>query len=205
MAATPEPHVGSQDQDLWPDLGPLLDEELSRLPDKYRVAVVFCDLQGKTRAEAEATVTNCFLKGNMNLLMQLADERKITVTDQQAMRKIGEEVGMQLMRRNCDAFVQLSMKMAQESNGERTSFSKTSGTLSAVETKDFCKLILTESNGKKSSFYWLHHFTNSEKFVGQPAKYIGKKVKITWEDTEVYLPAMKDYFKIKEIKEIELL
>jgi len=159
----------------------------------------------KTRAEAEATVTNCFLKGNMNLLMQLADERKITVTDQQAMRKIGEEVGMQLMRRNCDAFVQLSMKMAQESNGERTSFSKTSGTLSAVETKDFCKLILTESNGKKSSFYWLHHFTNSEKFVGQPAKYIGKKVKITWEDTEVYLPAMKDYFKIKEIKEIELL
>jgi hypothetical protein len=159
----------------------------------------------KTRADAEAAVTNCFVKGNMNLLMQLADERKISVTDQQAMRKIGEEVGMELMRRNCDAFVQISMKMAQESNGERSSFSKTSGTLSAVETKEFCKLVLTESSGKKSSFYWLHHFTNSEKFVGQPTKYIGKKIKITWQDTEVYLPAMKDYFKIKEIKEIELL
>jgi RNA polymerase sigma factor (sigma-70 family) len=36
----------------WPDLEPLLDQELSRLPDKYRVAIVLCDLEGKTRKEA---------------------------------------------------------------------------------------------------------------------------------------------------------
>ena len=44
-AARPEP-------DLWDDLEPLLDQELSRLPDKYRVAIVLCDLEGKTRKEA---------------------------------------------------------------------------------------------------------------------------------------------------------
>ena len=46
----PEPKVAEQDRPH--DLELLLDQELSRLPDKYRVAIVLCDLEGKTRKEA---------------------------------------------------------------------------------------------------------------------------------------------------------
>jgi RNA polymerase sigma factor (sigma-70 family) len=51
VRALPEPEaaVGG---DAWSDLRPLLDQELERLPDKYREAVVLCDLEGKTRKEA---------------------------------------------------------------------------------------------------------------------------------------------------------
>ncbi len=35
-----------------PDLGPLLHDEVNRLPDKYRQPVVLCYLQGRTQAEA---------------------------------------------------------------------------------------------------------------------------------------------------------
>jgi hypothetical protein len=40
------------EQDLWHDLQPLLDQELNRLPDIYRVAIVLCDLEGNTRKKA---------------------------------------------------------------------------------------------------------------------------------------------------------
>lgn len=43
----PERAVG--EQDLWGDLQRVLDQELSRLPDKYRAVVILCDLEGKTR------------------------------------------------------------------------------------------------------------------------------------------------------------
>jgi hypothetical protein len=46
----PEPEARPE-MDLWHDLQPLLDQELSRLPDKYRVPLVLCDLEGKTRKE----------------------------------------------------------------------------------------------------------------------------------------------------------
>ncbi len=45
---------------LWNDVRPLLDSEISGLPEKYRRAFVLCYLEGKTNAEA-ATELGCSL------------------------------------------------------------------------------------------------------------------------------------------------
>jgi RNA polymerase sigma factor (sigma-70 family) len=64
---------------LWDELQPVLDQELSGLPEKYRVAVVLCLLEGKTRKEAakqvgvpEGTLAARLARGRKMLALRLA-------------------------------------------------------------------------------------------------------------------------------------
>ncbi len=73
----PEPAV--VEQDVWHDLQPVLDLELSRLPDKYRAVLILSDLEGKTRGEAarqlglpEGTVASRLARARAMLAKRLA-------------------------------------------------------------------------------------------------------------------------------------
>lgn len=76
---TEMPEPAAVERDLWNDLQPLLDQELSRLPDSSRVVIILCDLQGKTRKEVarhlglpEGTVGSRLARARVLLVKRLA-------------------------------------------------------------------------------------------------------------------------------------
>jgi RNA polymerase sigma factor (sigma-70 family) len=92
----PEPAVA--EPDLWLDLQPLLDQGLSRLPDKYRVVIVLCDLEGKTRKEVaeqfglpEGTVGSRLARARAMLAKRLA-RRGLTVPGAALAAVLSEDV-----------------------------------------------------------------------------------------------------------------
>jgi RNA polymerase sigma factor (sigma-70 family) len=79
MSTTPEPQaVESRDCGFGPEQREMLDEELNRLPEKYRTAIVLCDLEGQTRTEVarkvrakEGTVASRLARGRALLARRL--------------------------------------------------------------------------------------------------------------------------------------
>jgi RNA polymerase sigma factor (sigma-70 family) len=79
MNTMPEPQAAeSPECDFGPEHLRLLDEELSRLPEKYRAAIVLCDLEGRARPEAarqldvpEGTVASRLARGRALLAQRL--------------------------------------------------------------------------------------------------------------------------------------
>jgi RNA polymerase sigma factor (sigma-70 family) len=77
MADMPDP--AAKEQDFSREMQAVLDQELSRLPNKYRVVLVLCDLEGWTRKEAarqlglpEGTLAGRLTRGRALLGKRLA-------------------------------------------------------------------------------------------------------------------------------------
>src|SRR5262249_23907846 len=76
MSDMPHPQVAPAEAQDW---RPLLDRELSLLPEKYRAAIVLCDLEGRARKEAarllkvpEGTLSSRLATGRQLLARRLA-------------------------------------------------------------------------------------------------------------------------------------
>jgi RNA polymerase sigma factor (sigma-70 family) len=91
------PEVMTDEPEVWHDLRPLLDQELSRLPAKYGVPVVLCDLEGRPRKEVarqlripEGTLSSRLATARKLLAARLA-RRGVTLTGGALATALGPE------------------------------------------------------------------------------------------------------------------
>ncbi|MGZ3766527.1 MAG: hypothetical protein ACXVB0_21645 [Mucilaginibacter sp.] len=154
--------------------------------------------------DAEDAFMNCFMQQS-SMFESVATERKVAMDDDVAMHQIGVDIGKNLLKEKCDAFLKLAMKIAEKSksNGDESSGS-TYGTFKRIDNKGFNYIAVTDAGGNERSFLWLRQFSGSGKFTNGAADLAGKKLKIGWKELEVYLPQAKGYYKVKEIVSIEV-
>jgi RNA polymerase sigma factor (sigma-70 family) len=67
------PAAEKSPENTWDDLRPILDEEIQRLPEKYRLPIILCYLEGQTN-DAAARQLNC-PRGTLAIRLARARER----------------------------------------------------------------------------------------------------------------------------------
>ena len=94
------PSIVAQPIPPWSDLRPILDEEIERLPTKYREAVVLCELEGKGRKEAaqfldiaEGTLSSRLASARKMLAKRLS-ARGVTLTSAATVSLLAENSGI---------------------------------------------------------------------------------------------------------------
>jgi hypothetical protein len=137
------------------------------------------------------------------------------MTDQDAMKKMGMDLGMKLATK-CPKFMELSMqamgggnqsleakikKINPSSNNGETSVN---GTLLTVNAGDITTLSISETKGKTTKLYWLEYFDNADDLKTNSKKYLNKKVTIGYSEKSVYDFVRKNYKTIKVISSIDL-
>lgn len=186
----------SEAQTAAPTIGPAE----KKITDSICNCITKVDLS-KVHGKKEATqvFTDCFA-GQSALLMDVAAEKGVSVTDDAAMNKLGNEIGQNLLRQNCSAILKLGVLMSgPDDDGAATDESSTAGTFKRIDNKGFNYIVITDSKGQEKSFLWLRQFADSEKLMNGTVGLVGKKITIKWHELEVYLPQAKGYFKVKEI------
>ena len=181
-------------------------------PAEIKMTNALCDCISKldmskiiTQEEANKAFTDCFTS-HADLLTEVAAERNVEFSDNDGMKKIGTDIGVNLMKQKCAGFMQLAMKMSGKSEtGSASAKQSSTGTFKRIENKGFNYIVVADAAGSQKSFLWLREFAGSEKFTGTAAALLNKRVKITWQEMEVYLPSAKGYYKVKEITAIDIL
>ncbi len=172
-----------------------------KITDSLCVAISRLDISKiNNQKEAEDAFMDCFMKQSA-MFEEVANERNVQMDDHVAMHQLGIDIGKNLLNMKCGAFLKLAVKMVPgKTQGDE---SEVSGTFKRIETKGFNYIIILGADNTEKSFLWLHQFVGSEKFMNGGAAYVGKKVSISYKEMEVYLPAAKGYYKVKEIASLK--
>lgn len=144
------------------------------------------------RSEVEMALGLCMLESIQTHKID------IQITDENAMGKFGEQVGLQMAPLCPELF-----KAFMADEAEEVETIELTGKIRSIESGEFLYVILKEDSGKEHKLLWLRYFSGSDDFKNDPKKLIGKNVTVTYQNLECYIPKSKEYYNNKEILDMK--
>ena len=145
---------------------------------------------------------SCFMSDGLELLMKYAQEKKVTMTDQQAMQKLGNEIGMELAKK-CPAMMQLAINSAIADTSEGSGISKivsegetseTQGTIVSLNTTEFpASIQLKQKSGTVKKVYLVSEFYTDDDNFYNTGYLPGKKVVAEISSQKIFIPSKKKF------------
>lgn len=171
------------------------------------------DLTNKTMEELQEELGLAMVP----MIIKYQDQLKTIgfyLEDQDGMRNMGKEVGMQLAK-DCPEFLKIFVNNPgvlkevideKEMNGKGKKEllqSNISGTLVKILPGDISHIQVKDESGKVQKIWWMEYFEGSNILISEPAKFLNKSVKVGYVEKEIYNSTLKDYVKMKIITYIE--
>lgn len=159
------------------------------------------DIATKSQNDLQMAVGQCMMKKSLEDFMALAQERNIEMTDQEAMQKLGMEIGMDLAKSDCKIMSTIMLKMAQENinaTSEKVEGGLVKGTVQNVEVKDFVYVTVL-SGAKSTQLVWSDFVNNGDTYAKNLLSLKSKALQFSYTEKEVYSTRSKSYITVKMI------
>jgi hypothetical protein len=160
------------------------------------------ELKNASPNDIQKEVMSCFMSDGLELLMKYAQEKKVTMTDQQAMQKLGNEIGMELAKK-CPAMMQLAINSAIADTSEGSGISKivsegetseTQGTIVSLNTTEFpASIQLKQKSGAVKKVYLVSQFYTDDDNFYNTSYLPGKKVVAEISSQKIFIPSKKKF------------
>lgn len=131
-----------------------------------------------------------------------ASDLNLDFTNNQAMEKFGEQIGIKMVKYCPDVFMQIGMagNFEVDDKQEQTEeIQSVTGTIQEIGGTDFNIITLKGDDGRTHKLLWIGYFEGSDQLLAMPKKGIGKKVTVNFFTRECFSPKIGEYYNCKEI------
>ena len=153
------------------------------------------------RSQIEMALGVCMLESFGKHEKEVNNHFKYDANDRDAMRKIGEKVGVK-MAPKCPKIFEKIASLSAPPKASVSEVKEIAGTLKDLVQSDFATLVVEDANGRKHDMLWIGYFKGSEDLGTNYKEHVGKKVKVRYTELECYSPKLKEYINKKEVKEL---